>query len=737
MLALFTISYPINVKTEKNEVRYLSEFLSGSVMSSPTAEHLANDLIFPSDYEKSEVTYRTTFTQTGPDETQTSLFMIGKVSVSVIFMESNGTIDPETEDWDQTRIDEVNSEIETALNWYTSKEPDARLQWVIHSQKIETSYEPITRSSIYDYLWINEAMNYLGYNVSGTESSRIRPYLDDLRDADGTHWAFVIFVVDSLNDPDGVFLNGAAAYAHYSGPYFVTTYDANGYRGLNRFDAVIAHETAHIFQAADEYPSCYCDHLYGFLEVENLNCTSGCDRYEPYGECDGGHPPVCQGCYNNCYHSSCLMDDLEQKPLTNQCLTVSTKYQIGWRDEDKDGILDAIDSTYNSWNDTDGDGVVDYLDNCPDVVNPDQADTDGDWEGDVCDGCVISVQYWNGTPRSGCEVWTIDDNRYFGTTNENGQIICTEPDGEYNIKAYCPAGGSRFGPDTFFEVPGSVTIAGCVNTEPDCNDNNNCTTDTCYNPGQWNNRCEYSNKTDGTDCGTCCSCSSGTRTYDELQDSDCDSFDLPKLGICTWGPDDNPFTWDYHFAIDSVCQAIDTCTYESGYYDYTHTCNITQCGAECETDFDCLLNKEYCLDDCTCRAVFSLSPNPIYAEKTVTATIADQTGYDGKTVYVGRGIYRVTVCSCTIVGGTCSCSFTSPKLLISPSVETYYARVDKNGDKDYNDSEEEYSQTITVQCNAKGQTCNTNETCCAGLYCISGTCQYTSGGGGGLGARLR
>ena len=35
--------------------------------------------------------------------------------------------------------------------------------------------------------------------------------------------------------------------------------------------------------------------------------------------------------------------------------------------------------------DTDGDGVPDHLDNCPDVANPDQADTDGDSVGDACD----------------------------------------------------------------------------------------------------------------------------------------------------------------------------------------------------------------------------------------------------------------------------------------------------------------------------------------------------------------
>ena len=38
--------------------------------------------------------------------------------------------------------------------------------------------------------------------------------------------------------------------------------------------------------------------------------------------------------------------------------------------------------------DQDGDGVEDGIDNCPEVFNPDQADTDGDGIGDVCEGDV-------------------------------------------------------------------------------------------------------------------------------------------------------------------------------------------------------------------------------------------------------------------------------------------------------------------------------------------------------------
>ena len=47
-------------------------------------------------------------------------------------------------------------------------------------------------------------------------------------------------------------------------------------------------------------------------------------------------------------------------------------------DADGDGIGDACSD------DDDGDGVPDGEDNCPTVANPDQADTDSDGIGDVC-----------------------------------------------------------------------------------------------------------------------------------------------------------------------------------------------------------------------------------------------------------------------------------------------------------------------------------------------------------------
>ncbi|NNG01107.1 MAG: ExeM/NucH family extracellular endonuclease [Desulfobacteraceae bacterium] len=61
---------------------------------------------------------------------------------------------------------------------------------------------------------------------------------------------------------------------------------------------------------------------------------------------------------------------------------VSSLYDSGpFRASDHDPVIIGLDL----FMDTDGDGVPDDIDNCPDIPNPDQADTDGDGRGDACD----------------------------------------------------------------------------------------------------------------------------------------------------------------------------------------------------------------------------------------------------------------------------------------------------------------------------------------------------------------
>lgn len=651
VLVLSTIFLPINSKnTNICSARILDPYPPG--VYTPPLDPLVNDVIFPEDHEDAGVTYRTTSTLDGPNENQTSLFMSGKVSVSVIFLESNDTIQPfdtETEDWDEWRKEEVIGEIETALDWLASKEPDARLEWIIHNQTLDTGYEPINRASTEEYKWINQAMEHLGYFFTGNNSQRLDVYADDLRNADDSHWAFVIFVVDSYNDKrsgdlDGKFADFAFAYAHGFGPYLTTTYDAGPYRMYslgNRFDTVIAHETSHIFGAADEYCEpdrycCWCDHYYGFLQVTNDHCEAGC-----YGDDDCGinHNEDC-GC-DGCYTSNCLMEGSETHPLESQCFTVSSRYQLGWRNSDGDGVLDAIDSDYNQWTNSDGDDIVDYLDNCPYVTNLDQTDTDGDWIGDACESD-------------------------------------TDGDGEPDDTDNC------------ILIPNPLQENSDGDTHGDACDN--CPTLDNQEQEDWDSD-DY-----GDVCDNC------------PNDSNPEQEDLDEDGIGDACDDD--------IDGDSRLNDDDNCPYE--FNPLQEDTDGDGIGDACET--------------------FTLTPNPeVYATETVTAKIRYHSDYDGEKVYVGVGPYKTLICFCeiTLEEDGCSCEFYAPKLLTSPSVQTYYARVDKNDDGDFDDPEEEYSQDLTIYCYTKGEEgCDYGE-CCAGLSCIRGTCQYSTGSGGGGGLRRK
>jgi PKD repeat protein len=241
-----------------------------------------------------------------PTYYETSEYLIGKVAVGIIFVESNGTIDPQTENWTPTEELQVINEITSGLSWLSSQNPSANVNFTfdIH-YSVPTSYEPINRPHTQDVLWINDAMTYLGY-PGQAPYSQVRDYVNDLRDTFDTDWAYAIFIVDSSNDPDGSFTDGYFAYSYLGKPTVVITYDNNGW-GINNMDRVIAHETCHVFYATDEFNG----------EIEYSGYLNISDN-----EGSGG-----------------LMDTTLAWALSN-----GTWGQLGWLDTDGDGILDIIDT---------------------------------------------------------------------------------------------------------------------------------------------------------------------------------------------------------------------------------------------------------------------------------------------------------------------------------------------------------------------------------------------------------
>lgn len=258
-----------------------------------------------------------------PGYYQTSEYMAGSVAVGIILVQSNGSIDPSSENWTPDEKQLVFSEIMNGLNWWAQLEPRARLNFVYDdhfSNPLPTRYEPIIRSYSEQQFWITEAMSALGYNTS-SYFTNVRDYNNALRAIYHTNWAFTIFVVDSSVDADNRFSDGFFAYAYLGGPFMVMTSENNGY-GLNNLDAVTAHEMGHIFYALDQYSGAYqpCTRRSGYLNIENSNSQ--------YGNCPSNITSIMRG---------------QIYPYTTHAIDKYAAGQVGWRDTDGNNVLDPLD----------------------------------------------------------------------------------------------------------------------------------------------------------------------------------------------------------------------------------------------------------------------------------------------------------------------------------------------------------------------------------------------------------
>jgi hypothetical protein len=260
-----------------------------------------------------------------PGYAETSEYLIGRVAVGIVLPESDGSVDPPSEDWTADERTQVLSEITAALDWWATREPHAHLTFVYDdgtATPIPTGYEPISRPYSDQALWLAEVMAAKGY-TDASYFDRVRRYNNDLRDTHDTDWAFTMFVVDSSTDSDDRFSDGYFAYAYLGGPFLVMTYGNGGY-GPHGMDAVAAHEIGHIFLALDQYEAAQqpCTQESGYLGVENQNSQ--------YGSCATNEPSIMRG---------------QIAPYTHGDIDEYARGQIGWRDSDGDGILDPVDTT--------------------------------------------------------------------------------------------------------------------------------------------------------------------------------------------------------------------------------------------------------------------------------------------------------------------------------------------------------------------------------------------------------
>ena len=242
-----------------------------------------------------------------PGARETAAFAAGRVAVAVVFLESDGRIMKSAENWSredpdrpgQERRELVLAEVQAALDWWNARSPDGSLEVFMPAagsygapRTVRTGYEPIRMSVgvgwrglpvLSDAAWRWEVMTSLGFGHDTRDDSP-KPetlYAQQVRTRNDADWAFVLYVVDSLQDSDGMFANGVVAYtADLFGPYCMLTYDNDGYQFAN-FDAVLAHEMGHVFGALDEYAPPAAGYpstgnlTSGYLGVRNGNAVVG------------------------------------------------------------------------------------------------------------------------------------------------------------------------------------------------------------------------------------------------------------------------------------------------------------------------------------------------------------------------------------------------------------------------------------------------------------------------------
>ncbi len=269
-----------------------------------------------------------------------SAYALGSFALNVIFLESDGSTDPNQEDWTAGQLTDLHTEIEQAAAFWegltASYHPNARLDITVNyvnaGVPMATGYEPITRSGYGDRsLWMNQVMAAMGYNSSNADINT-RDFNNDQRDSLDTHWAATLYVVNDAADANNMFSDNRFAFSEFGGPYIVTTYGNNGW-GIDRYERVLSHELGHVFFALDEY--------YG----------SGARNNQRSGYLNGIN--------GNAERNSAGTRVTPPQPdalMINTVLDPSsyTSVQVGHLDSDNDSIPDILDTVPLVIGDTDG-----------------------------------------------------------------------------------------------------------------------------------------------------------------------------------------------------------------------------------------------------------------------------------------------------------------------------------------------------------------------------------------------
>lgn len=190
--------------------------------------------------------------------------MIGVVDVALLFVQSNGTSDPQLYVWTRSAEDTALAQIALDLAGWShqaaayEKQLTFRLVPVRHDEElVQQPYEPILHASDDDSLWIDAIMAKAGFSAGGY-LQRVAAFNDSLRQNDGTDWAYTGLLIYNPPPAPAAFQDGTANYAYLGGPLVSVNYQSGFVRYLPNavvpnIGGLFAHETGHIFWALDEY----------------------------------------------------------------------------------------------------------------------------------------------------------------------------------------------------------------------------------------------------------------------------------------------------------------------------------------------------------------------------------------------------------------------------------------------------------------------------------------------------
>ena len=392
--------------------------------------------------------------------TRDSADMKGKVAIAVILLESDGTKDASIFNWSSQQISKVKSGLADAWTWWDTTGDAQGLTMNPAAQHyvevVNVSVEPLNGNyaSTDECIWIGEAMHNLGFD--GDCPDVVTTFNESIRQANGADHAYTVFIA---NDGDGygyprLYSDGFIAWAMWGGPLAMVSYNNGGY-GIDYLGQVVAHESAHIFHALDEYSEpgyavCACS---GFDPIAGESEYNGC----PNDNCRLANGSYCKT------HQSCIMGDAEFQAWDKHALCDATKCHIGWvctpercdyRDNDCNGQTDeegAIGCT-NRWLDADSDWYGTGSPRC--LCEP-----EGQWRALKGGDCDDSDGQRNPGAKEKCDGI---DNDCDGVTDPEGSVGCTN--------VWTDADGDGYGSG----APHCVCnpAAGLVTKGGDCDDAN-------------------------------------------------------------------------------------------------------------------------------------------------------------------------------------------------------------------------------------------------------------------------